>query len=172
MREGNIFSLFTLAGRGTTSQVWTGGVPHPRSEWGVPHPRSGWGVPHPAGLDGVPFPPSKTVWGTQRAVCLLRSRRRTFWLRYVFIYPRVVWCSGEMIGSPQYVRLRNNWLEIPYMDHVFMNMSAGFKLKYSLDMSCSLLVFLHLSNSVKWITFLLKIERFEYLICFHYFRIY
>ena len=77
-------------GRGTPSQGWVGGVPHPRSGcggtqsqiWvggdaipglgggypvpglgGVPHPRSGWGVPHSADWMGYP-PQSKTGWGT------------------------------------------------------------------------------------------------------------
>ena len=129
MREGNIFSLITLAGRG-------GGVPYPRSRWEVPHPRSGRGGGYPIlltrgvshlrsgqggypipGLDGggipfcwqggttskirmgVPWVPPSAEWGTpiqdwmgyppppqsakralatRRAVCLLRSRRRTF----------------------------------------------------------------------------------------------
>ena len=63
MREGNSFSLFTLAGRGYTtpglgrgggnpSQVWMGGggVPYSRFGWGVLHPKSG-GYPIP-GLGG------------------------------------------------------------------------------------------------------------------------
>ena len=43
MGEGNIFSLFTLAGGGGYPvQVWMGGVPDLRSGWwGVPHLRSG-----------------------------------------------------------------------------------------------------------------------------------
>ena len=32
MREGNIFSLSTLAGGGTPSQVWVGGLPHLMSQ--------------------------------------------------------------------------------------------------------------------------------------------
>ena len=79
MREGNIFSLFTLAGGGypipgpdgrvhhpadgeggTTSMVWRGGYPVPGPDRGVPCPRSGWGVPHPA--DGE-VPPSKIRMG-------------------------------------------------------------------------------------------------------------
>ena len=70
-REGNSFSLSTLAG-------W--GVPHPRSRWGYPipgldfggypipltgggylHPRSGWGVPPCPRLDGVPPRPRLDV---------------------------------------------------------------------------------------------------------------
>ena len=50
MGEDNIFSLFTLAGRGgTPSQVWVVGE-------GYPIPGLGWGVPWP-GLDGgYPIP--------------------------------------------------------------------------------------------------------------------
>ena len=91
MREGNIFSPFTLVGgggtpscrrwgEGTPSQVCIGGypiwlvkgrvphpaegVPHPRSGWGVPWgkpPRTGWSNPLP-GLDGV-TPPSRPGMG-------------------------------------------------------------------------------------------------------------
>ena len=76
---------------GTSSGVWTGGVPHPRSGWGTPWAMTGWGTPQP-GLDGAPLL-SRTRWGypppqldraalralaTRRAVCLLRSCRRTF----------------------------------------------------------------------------------------------
>ena len=73
MGEGNIFSLFTLAGRrgypvpclrvggGNPSQVWVG-VPCIRFGWWmVPHPRSGWGVPHPKSGQGPPHPRSE--WG-------------------------------------------------------------------------------------------------------------
>ena len=78
MGEGNIFSLFTLAGGGTLSQVckWgvpcprSGRVPYPRSRWwGVcPYPQSGldgggtWGTPQ--SWDGVPYPPTDLGWGT------------------------------------------------------------------------------------------------------------
>ena len=86
MREGNIFSLSTLAGggggRGTPSQIWGDtpsqvwmvgrGVPHPRSGWwggGFPIPSPGWGggvYPIP-GLDGgrvprVTPPPARSGW--------------------------------------------------------------------------------------------------------------
>ena len=116
-------------GGGTPSQVWTGGVPHPRSGWGgtpscwqgVTHPRSGWGgcpilltgggYPIPGLEGGYPHrrsgwgvPPLSAGWSTpiqdwigyslplpppphrrralakRWAVCLLRSRRRTFLL--------------------------------------------------------------------------------------------
>ena len=76
-----------LDGGGTPSQVWMGGVLHPRSGWGgysipgldggVLHPRSGWGVPHLRsgwgwhpipGLDGgytiLGQPPLSAGWGT------------------------------------------------------------------------------------------------------------
>ena len=88
MREGNIFSLSTLAEGGVNRprsgggvlhprSRRGGGVPHPRSRRGVLHPRSGQrgypiqdqnggggypGVPSHSGLDGVP-PPIKTEWG-------------------------------------------------------------------------------------------------------------
>ena len=131
MREGNIFSLSTLAGLGGGV-----GVPRPRSGWGgVPHPRSKWGLLHPAdggypiqdqdlGLNpGYPSSKtgrgtllSKTGWGTLppllqdrigyclapplpsgdrsakralatwRALCLLRSRRRTSLLEYLQLH--------------------------------------------------------------------------------------
>ena len=80
------------------SHLWGRGYPVPGLDMGeVPHPRSGWGYLHPEippcpRLDGVPLPPSKTEWGThpsakgalatRRAVCLLRSRRRTFLLKF------------------------------------------------------------------------------------------
>ena len=67
-------------------------------------------------------------------------------LCYVFMSPRVVWCSCEMIASLQYVRLCNDWLEILYMVRMFMNMSVGFILKYSLDILWSVFGF---STSVK-----------------------
>ena len=97
MREGNIFSLFTLVGGG--------GVPHPRSGWGLPHPAEGgtpskimtggyprvppvqdWmGYPNP-GLDGVPpvqgwmrYTPPR-----QQSEQLLR-RRRTFLLTFLLV---------------------------------------------------------------------------------------
>ena len=67
MTEGNIFSLFTLAGEG--------GTPHP-ADWGgvYPHPRSGWWVPHPADggdrvppsqvrMGGYPHPGPRSGWG-------------------------------------------------------------------------------------------------------------
>ena len=66
MGEGNIFSLFTLAGRG--------GVPHPRSVDRGGYPIPGWGggyhvpglgggVPHPrSGGGGVPCPRSVGGW--------------------------------------------------------------------------------------------------------------
>ena len=86
MKEGNIFSLFTLArDGGTPSQVRMGGTPHSEldgvppigTEWGTPHPgvdeippvqdwtgypllsRTGYGYLSPPcqGLDGVPPPP-------------------------------------------------------------------------------------------------------------------
>ena len=101
MREGNIFSLFTLVGGGNpiSGPDGGGGVPHPAD--GGTHPKSGrgypilltgrlppskirtGGTPHPR-LDGVPLPPhpssAKRACATRRAVCLLRSRRRTFLL--------------------------------------------------------------------------------------------
>ena len=77
MREGNIFSLSTLArkggggerypilltggGGGTLSQVWTGGYPIPGMDGGVSYPRSRWGGGTPSqvwtrGGRGVPYP--------------------------------------------------------------------------------------------------------------------
>ena len=87
-REGNIFSLSTLAREGgTPSQVWTRGVPHPRSRWGGgPHPADrgrypvpglnrgypapglDWGVPHSRSRQEIPHPRSEqrgtpSCWG-------------------------------------------------------------------------------------------------------------
>ena len=72
---------------GTPIQVQIGGTPA-RSRQGVPWPGPDGGVSHPwmGGVDrsrpgGIPPPPVRTteaVLGTRRAVCLLRSRRRTF----------------------------------------------------------------------------------------------
>ena len=89
MREGNIFSLFTLSGGRYPVSGLDGVVHHPRSRWGctpsqvqmgvVPHPRSRWGylipgldggIPHPRSGQGVPpskirmegTPPSKSGW--------------------------------------------------------------------------------------------------------------
>ena len=83
-REGNSFTLLVCSHQG-------GGYPYPimlcnisqnamgqtpggypaRSSWGVPCP---WGTLSPPGR--VPPPPGQVT--TRRAVCLLRSRRRTF----------------------------------------------------------------------------------------------
>ena len=92
---------------GTPSQVQVGGVPHPRSRCGgyleYPPMGSGWGTPSPLDLGwGTPWtwdqvtpppgpgtrypPPTRSgldraaqwVLATRRAVCLLRSPRRTF----------------------------------------------------------------------------------------------
>ena len=89
-----------------------GGIPHPADGGGVPHPadggggyplpRSGWGggVPHPVdrgeplprqgstpprGTPPPPTRPAQRVLTTRRAVCLLRSRRRTFLLNSIFM---------------------------------------------------------------------------------------
>ena len=102
MREGNIYSLFALAGGGTLSQVWIGGgdtpsqvwtgggtlsqvqmggVPHPRSRWGgvpnllmggYPHSRSGW-----RGYPGVP--PIRTGWVTPSKTGMGTPLSRTGW---------------------------------------------------------------------------------------------
>ena len=74
MGEGNIFSLFTLAGGegGTPSQIW--GVPHLRSEvgggylarsglGGVPHPMSGVGGYPISGPGGTPSPEEDPMSG-------------------------------------------------------------------------------------------------------------
>ena len=58
---------------GTPIQDHDGGTP------GLPPSKTGWGTPSP-GLDGVPPPPpsAKRALAMRWAVCLLRSRRRTF----------------------------------------------------------------------------------------------
>ena len=70
MGEGNIFSLFTLAGGGVTpSQVWGGGTPARSRWWGVP-PRPGMGYPPGPGMEYPPPPdlgrgtPLDLRWGT------------------------------------------------------------------------------------------------------------
>ena len=97
-------TLSSWQGGGLPHPSWPGwGVPHPRSRWGYPiqltgdtpfqiggTPCSWWGIPNPRSRLGVPHP----SWGglpliqdwmgyppTDQhsiAVCLLRSRRRTF----------------------------------------------------------------------------------------------
>ena len=69
MGEGTVFSLFVsphLGGGGTPiryrggnpSQIWLGGVPHPRSRWGgVPPNQVRMESPPQPGQDGVPPPP-------------------------------------------------------------------------------------------------------------------
>ena len=76
------------SGWGVTPSCWQGGTPNPRSGQGstLGYPiKTEWGVPPFPGLDGV-LPPSP-IWrqisivstlATRRAVCLLRSRRKTF----------------------------------------------------------------------------------------------
>ena len=66
-KQENIYLLETVGGGGgvTMSQVWVGGVPHPRSGRGIPGipPGQVWmvggggGTLPPPGLDGVPPPP-------------------------------------------------------------------------------------------------------------------
>ena len=100
--EGNIFSLCVSPHRreGVT----------PVCRWGVPHPSwqgvlpcfstgrgypigTGWvypsseldgGTPPPPHWDWMGVPPIGTGWSTRRAVCLLRSRRRTFFFLQSF----------------------------------------------------------------------------------------
>ena len=75
MKEGNVFSLFTLCGgRGVVPipgpdgrypillmERGERGLPHPRSRLGVPHARSGWGVPLSRSRQRVPYP--RFGWG-------------------------------------------------------------------------------------------------------------
>ena len=90
--EGNVFIISTT-GEYPIQSWWGRGeaVPHPvpmkggtlaRSVWGTPPPnRTGSGTPQ-SGLDGYPPLPGdrapQWVLAMRRAVCLLRSRRRTF----------------------------------------------------------------------------------------------
>ena len=79
------------------SQVWMGGMPIQdqnggatppvKTWWGYPPlSKTGWGTPCPRldgyppvlRLDGVSPPSAKQALAMRRAVCLLRSRRRTF----------------------------------------------------------------------------------------------
>ena len=92
MEEGNIFSLFTLAGRagvplprsggGTPSQVWVGGYPISGLGGGYPIPGLDGGYPPPPGLNGVPptqawmvgvprVSPTRTGWGTPTQVWMV-----------------------------------------------------------------------------------------------------
>ena len=101
-REGTVFTgvcLFTStevprpADRGATPfpGLDEGGVPHP-ADGGYPLPMFGWGypiqltgVPHPADGEYPPPPgPAQRVLATRQAVCLLRSRSRTFLLIQVW----------------------------------------------------------------------------------------
>ena len=63
-------------GRGTPSQVWQG---TPSQVWVGRYP-----IPGPDRVDGVPLPhthtSAKRALATRRALCLLRSRKRTFFL--------------------------------------------------------------------------------------------
>ena len=89
---------------GTPCQVWMRGAPHPADggypiqdqDRGTPHPRlgtpsktgwgnsfqsrTGWGTPLMQDWMGYhpPSPSANRALATRRAVCLLRSRRRTF----------------------------------------------------------------------------------------------
>ena len=70
----------SLPGRGYPSPRWRMGYPCP----GMEYPQQGIGYPHPPqlGMGNPPPPPrdrtAEGVLATQREVCLLRSRRRTF----------------------------------------------------------------------------------------------
>ena len=89
--------------QGVPQSFW--GVPPARPGWGIPPARTGMVYPWP-GQDGVPphhvrmgYPPwpdqdgvppppqdraAERALATRRAVCLLRSRRRTFLLSFAF----------------------------------------------------------------------------------------
>ena len=80
---GGGYPILGPYGRGYHIQDQNGGVPPSKTEWGT-HPSvqtwgGGWGYPRPR-LDGVPPPPNQQSEHLLRcgAVCLLRSRRRTF----------------------------------------------------------------------------------------------
>ena len=94
--EKALFSVcqFTLRRKWGASSCRQWGRPHPRLEWGS----AGWGYPHwqdggtsPSAGWGTPYPGPRSWQGstpnwnskacisyTRQAVCLLRSRRRTF----------------------------------------------------------------------------------------------
>ena len=78
---GNV-CLFTIAGGREVPNLRSGGrgrgVPHPRSGRGGYPPDLGQGSPLDLGLG----PPPRAL-ETRRAVCLLRSRRRTFLLSLI-----------------------------------------------------------------------------------------
>ena len=66
---------------GTPSQVWMRGTPSQVRRGGTPIQDQDGGYPEVlpcARLDGVPPPLHRRLDATQRAVCLLRSRRRTY----------------------------------------------------------------------------------------------
>ena len=116
MREGNIFSLFVSShqGRVTPSQshnTSTGpmsflGVLHlypiilpvvPCPFWGVPwdgiSPVLGWSISQPGMDRGTPWIGQQREYllcGGLRAVCLLRSRRRTFLFKIVFCFSQTL----------------------------------------------------------------------------------
>ena len=57
---------------------------------GYPPARSGWGVPCQGGypVGGYPVRTTEGVLNTRQAVCLLRSRRRTFLFIIISVYGR------------------------------------------------------------------------------------
>ena len=112
MREGNIFSLFTLAGGGeewfaflltggTPSQVWTR-VLYPRSKqgcWlgrgGTPSQVKTGGVPHPA--EGVP--PSKIRTGVPQGTPCPRLDRIPPTQDWTVSLPRQDWMGWPLSGD-------------------------------------------------------------------------
>ena len=124
-REGTVFTgvcLLTFRGGGTWSQIFGGGVPGLRFLGeGVPGLRFSGGVPglrFSGGVPGLRFSggvPSlrfsgggtwsqKIAMATRRAVCLLRSRRRTFLFYSVFLCTWIfglfnVLCETESWGQ-------------------------------------------------------------------------
>ena len=111
-RQGGTPFQVQVGWRGTPSQVWMGGVPHPADGYPLPaweggNPPPGKGVP-PPGKGVPPPPPAQCVLAMRRAVCLLRSRRRTFLfgISYHSVYcckiPTQVfyWVFGQWVNSP------------------------------------------------------------------------
>ena len=91
-------------------QGWMGVPPCPRLDGGTPPVQAWMGVPShprmdrgPPGRDGVPPPRYRTTDGvldTPRSVCLLSSRRKTFFFEILLCHYRLIsLCSAWFVFS-------------------------------------------------------------------------
>ena len=93
-------TLLARSGQGYLSPRQWGTV-----RWGTPSARDG------VLLAGDGVPPNRTeegVFAMRRAVCLLRSRRRTFLFYYIFVGFRVLW----MVNYRRCMQIGNNFSQI------------------------------------------------------------